>query len=179
MFLIEGVLGSKNLFSESCSQRPYYYREVISVFWFGGSKTRLPSPEGGWQMKSCSDQKTYLAKVDRSAHITIEKWSRFFDLGGPRLVCLPPKGEGKRKVARIEKLVYESWSERPSYYREVTSVFWFDLLWRKTTFDGRRPLTEDNLWRKTTFDPRQSSTEDNIRQKTTFGGRRPFIEDNP
>ena len=27
-----GLLGSKNLFSESCSQRPYYYREVISVF---------------------------------------------------------------------------------------------------------------------------------------------------
>ena len=33
-----GVLGSKNLFSESCSQRPYYYREVISDFGFGGSK---------------------------------------------------------------------------------------------------------------------------------------------
>ena len=29
---------SKNLFSESCSQRPYYYREVISDFGFGGSK---------------------------------------------------------------------------------------------------------------------------------------------
>ena len=27
-----------------------------------------------------------------------------------------------------------------------------DDLWRKTTFDGRRPLTEDDLWRKTTFD---------------------------
>ena len=38
MFLIEGVLGSKNLFSESCSQRPYYIREVISDFGFGGSK---------------------------------------------------------------------------------------------------------------------------------------------
>ena len=119
----------------------------------------------------CSDQKTYLAKVVRSAHITIEKWSPFFDLGGPRLVCLPPKGEGKRKVARIKKLILrklfaapillyrsdlgfliwgvqdlfafprrgkanekllgwknlfsESWLERPSYYKEVTSVFWF------------------------------------------------------
>ena len=70
MFLIEGVLGSKNLFRKSCSQRPYYYGEVISVFRFGGSKTRLPSPKGGRQMKSCSDQKAYLAKVDRSAHIT-------------------------------------------------------------------------------------------------------------
>ena len=81
-FLIEGVLGSKNLFSESCLKWPHYYREVISDFWFGGSKTRLPSPEGGRQTKSCSDQKTYFAKVDQSTHITIEKWSRIFDLGG-------------------------------------------------------------------------------------------------
>ena len=93
----------------------------------------------------------------------MEKWSRIFDSGGLRLICLPPKGEGKQKVARIKKLIYyyrevisffliwgvqdliafprrgkankkllgwknlfsESWSERPSYYREVTSVFWF------------------------------------------------------
>ena len=81
MFLIEGVLGSKNLFCESCSQHPYYYREVISVFWFGGSKTCLPSPEGGRQIKSCSDGKTCLAKVDRSAQVTIKKWPPFFDLG--------------------------------------------------------------------------------------------------
>ena len=46
-FLIEGVLGSKNLFSESCLKWPHYYREVISDFWFGGSKTRLPSPPRG------------------------------------------------------------------------------------------------------------------------------------
>ena len=57
-------------------------REVISVFLFGGSKTRLPSPGGGRQTKSCSAQKTYLTKVDQSAHITIEKGSRIFDLGG-------------------------------------------------------------------------------------------------
>ena len=63
------LLGSKNLFSKSFSERPYYYTEVISDFWFGGSKTRLPSPEGGSQTKSCSDQKTYLAKVVRSGHI--------------------------------------------------------------------------------------------------------------
>ena len=31
-FLIEGVLGSKNLFSESCVKWPHYYREVISDF---------------------------------------------------------------------------------------------------------------------------------------------------
>ena len=105
-FLIEGVLGSKNLFSESCLKWPHYYREVISDFWFGGSKTRLPSPEGGRQTKSGSDQITYLAKVDGSGHITIEKWSQIFDLGGLSLVCLPPKGEGKQKVARIKKLFW-------------------------------------------------------------------------
>merc|ERR1712173_497686 len=76
-----GLLGSKNLFSESCSQHPYYYREVISVFRFGGSKTCLPSPEGGRQTKSCSNQKTCFAKVDRSAQVTIEKWPPIFDLG--------------------------------------------------------------------------------------------------
>ena len=101
-FLIEGVLGSKNLFRESWRERPHYYREVISDFWFGGSKTRLPSPEGGRQTKSGSDQKTYLAKVVRSGHITIEKWSQIFDSGGLRLVCLLPKGEGKQKVPRIK-----------------------------------------------------------------------------
>ena len=104
-FLIEGVLGSKNLFSESCLKWPHYYREVISDFWFGGSNTRLPSPEGGRQTKSGLDQKTYLAKVVRSGHITMEKWSGIFDLGALRLVCLPPKGEGKQKVARIKKLI--------------------------------------------------------------------------
>ena len=104
-FLIEGVLGSKNLFSESCVKWPHYYREVISDFWFGGSNTRLRSPEGGTQTKSCSDQKTYFAKVVRSGHITIEKWSQIFDLSRLRLVCLPPKGEGKQKVAWIKKLI--------------------------------------------------------------------------
>ena len=49
--------------------------------------------------------KTYFAKVVRSGHITIDKWSRIFDLGGLRLVCPPPKGEGKQKVARIKKLI--------------------------------------------------------------------------
>ena len=72
-FLIEGVLGSKNLFSESCVKWPHYYREVISDFLFGGSKTRLPSPEGGRQTKSGPDQRTYFAKLNRNAHITIEK----------------------------------------------------------------------------------------------------------
>ena len=63
------------------SERPYYYREVISVFWFGGSKTCLPSPKGGRQTKSCSDGKTCLAKVDRSAQVTLEKWPPFLIWG--------------------------------------------------------------------------------------------------
>ena len=74
-FLIEGVLVSKNLFSES------FYIKVISFFWFGGSKTCLASPERGRQMKSYSNRKTYLVEVDRSTYITIEKRSSFFDLG--------------------------------------------------------------------------------------------------
>ena len=44
MFLIEGVRGSKNLFSESCSEQPYYYREVILDFYLGG--LRLVKGEG-------------------------------------------------------------------------------------------------------------------------------------
>ena len=32
-----------------------------------------------------------------------------------------------------------------------------DDLWRRTTFEKRRPMVEDNLWRKTTFDKRQRS----------------------
>ena len=50
-------------------------------------------------------------------------------------------------------------------------------LWRKMTFDGRWPSTEDNLRRKTTFDERRPLTEDNLWWKTTFDGRRPLTED--
>ena len=35
-----------------------------------------------------------------------------------------------------------------------------DDFWRKTTFDGRKPLIEDNFWRKMTFDERGPLTED-------------------
>ena len=45
------------------------------------------------------------------------------------------------------------------------------------TFDGRRPLMEDDLWWKTTFDGRRPSMEDDLRWKTTFDGRRPLMED--
>ena len=51
-----------------------------------------------------------------------------------------------------------------------------DDLWKKTTFDGRRPLTEDDLWRKTTLG-RWPLTEDNLWWKTTFNGRRPLMKD--
>ena len=50
-----------------------------------------------------------------------------------------------------------------------------DILWRKTTFDGRWPLTEDDLWWKTTFDGRQSLTEEDLWWKMTFDGKRPSI----
>ena len=57
-----------------------------------------------------------------------------------------------------------------------------DDLWKKTTFDGRRPgrrhLMEDDIWRKTTFDRRRPLTEDDLWRKTTFDGRRPLMEDN-
>ena len=67
----------------------------------------------------------------------------------------------------------------------------------KPTFDGRRPLTEDDLRRKTTFNGRRLMMEvdvwwkrtydggrlmimmeDNLWWKTTFDGRRPLMEDN-
>ena len=49
---------------------------------------------------------------------------------------------------------------------------------RKTTFDGRRPLTEDDFWRKTTLDGRRPLTEDDLRWKTILDRRRPLMEDN-
>ena len=63
-----------------------------------------------------------------------------------------------------------------------------DDLWRKTTFDARRPLTKDDLrwrwpltediiWPKTTFDWRRPLMEDNIWKKTTLDGRRPLTKD--
>ena len=132
-----GVLGSKNLFRESCLQRPYYYRAVISVFWFGGSKTRLPSPEGGRQTKSCSNQKTYFEKVVRSAHITIQKWSRFFWLWGSK-TCLPsPKGgrqmkscsDGKTYLAKVDWSAQVTIKKWPPFF-DLGSVSWPQRLCR-------------------------------------------------
>ena len=63
-----------------------------------------------------------------------------------------------------------------------TSVFkdnaWNGLTYMpQMTFDGGRPLMEDNLRWKTTFNGRQPSMEDNLWWKTTFDGRWPLIED--
>ena len=40
--------------------------------------------------------------------------------------------------------------------------------WQKTTFDRRRPLTEDDLQQNTTFNGRRPLTEDDPWRKTTF-----------
>ena len=53
-----------------------------------------------------------------------------------------------------------------------------DDLWWKTTLDGRLPLAEENLWRKTTLDRRRPLTGDDLWQKTTIDKRRPLTEDN-
>ena len=52
-----------------------------------------------------------------------------------------------------------------------------DYLWPKTSFDGRRPLMENDLRRKTKFDRTQPLMEDTLWGKTTFEGRRPLTED--
>ena len=108
----------KKPFVQKLNGNPY------PLLWFRGFKTHLPSPKWGRQMKICTDQKFYSAIVDQSVHITLEKWSPFLDLGGPRLVCLSSKGEGKWKVDRIKNFC-KNWSQWPYYYREVFSVFLF------------------------------------------------------
>ena len=50
---------------------------------------------------------------------------------------------------------------------------------RKTTFDGRWPLIEDDLWQKTTFVGRWLLLEDDLLWKTTFDGRQTLTEDDP
>ena len=96
---------SKNLFCESCLKWPHYYREVISVFWFGGSKTRLPSPPRGKANK----------KLLWSKHLFSEsclKWPHYnrevisdFWLGRSKTRLPSSVGEGKQKVPRIKKLI--------------------------------------------------------------------------
>ena len=52
----------------------------------------------------------------------------------------------------------------------------YAALW-KMTFDGRRPLMEDDLWWKTTFEGTRPLMEDDLWWKTPFDGRRSSMED--
>ena len=106
----------------SVAERPY--------FLFGGSKTRLPSPEGERQMKSCSDQKAYLAKVDRSTHITKGVISVFWFWGSKN--CLPsPKGgrqmkscsDGKTCLAKVDRSAQVTIEKCPAFFY-LGSVSW-------------------------------------------------------
>ena len=69
--LIEGVLGSKNLFSESCSEWPITYvytpfQTPSAILWPPSAILWPPGGHFGFFEKECSDQKTYLAKVARN-----------------------------------------------------------------------------------------------------------------
>ena len=159
--LIGRVLGSKTLFSESDSNLGLDpFQDPVGHFGAPWRPFCISRPLIG-RNTECSDQKTYLAKVVRSAHITIEKWSPFLDLGGPKLVCLggrQTKSSSNQKTyfakaVRSAHITLQKWSrffdlggprlanekllgwknlfsesclERPSYYKEVTSVFWFE-----------------------------------------------------
>ena len=46
------LLGSKNLFSESCLECPYYYKKVISDVWFGGPNVSFA---GGAALQAVSE----------------------------------------------------------------------------------------------------------------------------
>ena len=80
------------------------------------------------------------------------------------------------------------------YLSKRPSSFWLIHFWgssgaarlQNRTFEGRRPLTEDDLWWKTTFDKRRplmkdnlgqkmTSDKDDLRQKTSFNVRQPLI----
>ena len=69
-------------------------------------RSTQPQNEGGRRKtKSCSNQKSCLEKSVCSAHVTIEKWFPFFDLGGLDLFPQPPSGGEKTK----------SWSDQKTY----------------------------------------------------------------
>ena len=94
-----------------------------------------------------------------------------------------PRSSSKREIMK-------DWAElcHTQYDNQIRlNKIKLNILWRKKTFDGRQPLTEDNLWRKTTFDGRRPLTEDDLWLKTifdeddlcwkmTFDGRRPLTE---
>ena len=54
--------------------------------------------------------------------------------------------------------------------------FFCSLLWRRTTYDRKRPLTEDDLKRKTTLNGRQPLMGDYLWQKITFDEGQPLLE---
>ena len=51
--------------------------------------------------------------------------------------------------------------------------FWFTM----TTYDGRRPMMEDDLLWKTTYDGRSPMMEDNLWCTTTYDGRQLMMQD--
>ena len=81
---------------------------MISDFLFGGVKTYLPSLEGERQTKSGTDQKTYLAKVVRSAHITIENDLGFLIWGVQDMFAFPRRGKANEKLLGWKNLFCES-----------------------------------------------------------------------
>ena len=81
------------------------------------------SGPGGRQMKSCSDQKAYLAKVDRSTHITKGVISVFWFWGSKN--CLPsPKGgrqmkscsDGKTCLAKVDRSAQVTIEKCPAFF---------------------------------------------------------------
>ena len=84
-FLIEGVLGSKNLFSESWSQKPMgrHFSRPRRPFQ-GPLAASLDFAGGSMFLKegACSDQKTYLAKVDQGSNNLFPDPVSHFGLSG-------------------------------------------------------------------------------------------------
>ena len=108
---------------------------------------------------------TYSSHWDRPTQTLITKgWAELLTHSG-----LKPKYENDPK------------EEDDLWWKTVLDGEWpmtENDLWRKKTFDRRRPLIEDDLWWKTTLDRRPSLTEDYLSRKMTFHGRRPLTEDN-
>ena len=81
-----------------------------------------------------------------------------------------------------EKKKMKGWAElcHTQYYNQIRlNRIKANILRRKTPFDGRWPLTEDDLWQKTTctlLEGTQHWTKMKKR-KRTFNGRQPLTED--
>ena len=98
----------------------------------------------------CSDQKTYLAKVDQGTHITIEKWSRFFDLGGFK-TCLPSPEGGRQTKSCSNQKTYFAKVVRPYYYTEVISFFFIWGVQDLFAFPRREKANEKSFGWKNLF----------------------------